>query len=204
MRQTIFDTPLINTLFQSGAAGALKLCGWRVEGALPPLSKFVLIAAPHTSNWDFPLMLAAAFVYRVKLYWLGKHTLFRGPFGVLFRWLGGIPIDRRAAQDLVAQAVAQFAQAEHFVLAVPPEGTRQKVRRWKTGFYYIALGAGVPVVLGFLDYRRKVAGFGPTLMPTGDLTADLHSIRAFYANVTGKYPAQFGEAALDPETPNAG
>ncbi len=196
MRYTVFDTPVIRWIFGRLSQWGMKLSGWRIDGEFPRDPKFVMIAAPHTSNWDFPLMMAAVFIYRKKLYWMGKHTLFRWPFGALMRWLGGIPIHRGGAHDVVAQSIEQFTQNERLVLAVPPEGTRKKVRTWKTGFYYIALGAGVPIALGFLDYRRKAAGFGPTLIPTGDIEADMKIIRRFYADIAGKYPDQFGDATL--------
>jgi 1-acyl-sn-glycerol-3-phosphate acyltransferase len=173
--------------------------GWRLTGELPRADRFVLIAAPHTSNWDLPVMLGVAFAFRVKLFWMGKHSLFRAPFGVFFRWLGGIPIDRSAAHDAVAQSVELFRRNEALILAVPPEGTRQKVRYWKTGFYYIALGAGVPIALGFFDYRRKVTGLGPSLTPTGELEADMNVIRGFYDEIAGKYAEQSGTAAVAPK-----
>jgi 1-acyl-sn-glycerol-3-phosphate acyltransferase len=161
--------------------------GWRTEGVLSA-PKMVLIAAPHTSNWDFPFTLAAAADLGVRINWMGKDSLFRWPFGGLMRRLGGVPVDRRKSNNMVDQMVAAFAACDTMYLVVPPEGTRGKVRRWKTGFYHIALGASVPIALGFVDYRRKVAGVGPTLMPSGDLDADMATIKAFYATVTAKYP----------------
>jgi len=155
---------------------------------LPAVNKLVVIAAPHTSNWDLPVLLGLAFALRAKAYWLGKHTLFRWPFGFLFRWMGGIPVYRSASQNAVAQSVEMFRNSEKLILAIPPEGTRSKVSHWKTGFYYIALGAEVPISLGFIDYKRKASGLGPTLYPTGDIEADMEIIRNFYADVTGKYP----------------
>jgi 1-acyl-sn-glycerol-3-phosphate acyltransferase len=143
-------------------------------------------------------MLCAALLFRVKLYWMGKDAIFRRPFAGIVRWLGGIPIDRSTSNNLVAQSVALFRAQENLVLVVPPEGTRQKVRHWKTGFYYIALGAAVPIVMGFLDYKHKLAGFGPTLVPTGDIEADMQAIRAFYAGITGKYPDASGAADVAP------
>lgn len=166
----------------------LKLFGWRVEAALPDTRKFVMIAAPHTSNWDLPFMLATAYVLRVRVSWLGKHTLFRPPFGFLMRWLGGVPVDRREAHNLVARVVEVFDTSEALVLAVPPEGTRKKAAHWKSGFYHIAAGAHVPIALGFLDYGRKVSGVGAAITPSGDLRADMERIREFYKGVRGKFP----------------
>lgn len=192
--RTLFDTPLITPLLRGFSWLWLKIAGWRLSGELPPVHHFVLIAAPHTSNWDLPIMLYAALLFRMKLYWMGKDAIFRRPFGGIARWLGGIPIDRSKANNLVAQSVELFRQTSSLVLVVPPEGTRQKVRHWKTGFYYIALGADVPIVMGFLDYKRKLAGFGPLIVPTGDIETDMQEIRAFYSGITGKYPDASGEA----------
>jgi 1-acyl-sn-glycerol-3-phosphate acyltransferase len=165
----------------------LKTFGWRVEGGLPPNPKLVLIAAPHTSNWDFPFMMATAYVMRADLSWLGKHTLFEGPFGWFFKAMGGIAVDRRSPQNLVQKVVETFTDADTLVLAVPPEGTRSKVEYWKSGFYRMALAAQVPIGLAFLDFDRKVCGIGPMIMPTGDVKADMDQIRAFYATIHGKH-----------------
>jgi 1-acyl-sn-glycerol-3-phosphate acyltransferase len=126
------------------------------------------------------------------LRWVGKDTLFRGPFAWLFKKLGGIPVNRRARENFVEQMVAAFRSQETLRLAIVPEGTRQAAPHWKTGFYYIALGAGVPIVLGYDDYRRKVVGLGPTILPTGDIHADMERIRTFYAGTVGKHPERQG------------
>lgn len=167
-----------------------RLAGWQVEGAAPEGEKFVVIAAPHTSNWDLPFMLGVAYTYRIKLHWMGKASLFKPPFGWLMRALGGIPIDRTKNNDVVAQLVEVFTAADSLAIAIPPEGTRGKVRTWKTGFYTIAHGAGVPIALGFLDYSLKVGGIGGVIMTSGDYDADLDDIKRFYAGVSGKYPQQ--------------
>ena len=173
--------------------GLYRLAGWRVEGELPDAKKFVVIAAPHTSNWDLPFMLGVALHFRVRLRWMGKDTLFKPPFGWLMRALGGIPIDRSKANDVVAQMVQIFHGADKLAVAIPPEGTRSKTRYWKTGFYNIAHGAGAPIALGFLDYARKVGGIGMTMRTTGDYEGDLEAIKAFYAQVTPKFPDRVGE-----------
>jgi len=191
---TIFDTPLLSGLLHRVARGGLALSGWSIEGLPPDARRYVIIAAPHTSNWDLPFTLALGFAYRLKVTWMGKDTLFRAPFGIFFRWLGGLPIDRSRANDVVARSVQHFRASEDLVVVVPPEGTRSRVRYWKTGFYWIAHGAGVPIALGFLDYRRKVGGFGPSIIPSGDIEADMVHIRAFYANVTGKHADATGAA----------
>ncbi|WP_324993267.1 lysophospholipid acyltransferase family protein [Hyalangium sp.] len=162
--------------------------GWRVEGALPATRKFVFIAAPHTSNWDLPFMIATAYVLGVRISWLGKHTLFEGPFGGFMRALGGIPVDRRSRHSMVEQVAERFQQAEELVLGISPEGTRKKVEYWKSGFYHIARAAQVPVGMGFLDFGRKVAGLGPLLPLTGDVRADMDQVRAFYRDLRGKLP----------------
>jgi 1-acyl-sn-glycerol-3-phosphate acyltransferase len=174
------------------------LTGWKIEGELPDTPKFVLIAAPHTSNWDLPVMLCLAFAFRTRLFWMGKDTIFRRPFGAIMKWLGGIPIDRSKSNDVVQQSAEHFRLSESLVMVVPPEGTRQKVRYWKTGFYRIAERAKVPIALGFLDYRRKVGGLGPAIVPTGDIEADMEKIQAFYANIIGKYSEQYHQAKVTP------
>ncbi len=173
--------------------------GWRVEGALPETRKFVFIAAPHTSNWDLPFMLATAYILGVRVSWMGKHTLFEGPFGGFMKALGGIPVDRRSANNLVQQVAERFQQADTLILAVPPEGTRKKVEYWKSGFYHIARSAQVPIAMGFLDFRRKRAGLGPLLYPTGDVRADMDQVRAFYRDIRGKIPKDESEPRLREE-----
>jgi len=198
MRYTLFDTPVISPLMRGLAFSFLKVFGWRLEGRLPEVDKLVVIAAPHTSNWDLPVLLSVAFALGVKACWLGKHTLFRRPFGFLFSWMGGIPVYRSASKNMVAQSVEMFRNSEKLILTIPPEGTRSKVSYWKSGFYYIALGAGIPIAMAFIDYKRKVSGVGPTLYPTGNIEADMEVIRNFYANVTAKYPDKAGLPALAP------
>ena len=196
---TIFDTPLLSAFLRRIARGVLALRGWSLEGMAPDARRCVIIAAPHTSNWDLPLTLAYGFAFGLKIRWMGKASLFRRPFGGFFRWLGGLAIDRSQANGVVASSVDRFHASDDLVLVVPPEGTRSRVRYWKTGFYYIAHGAGVPIALGFLDYGRKVGGFGPTVVPTGDIEADMDVISGFYAGVRGKYESAF--AAVDVMSP---
>ena len=136
----------------------LKATGWHIEGDMPDLPKFIIVGAPHTSNWDLPYTLAAAVHYGVRVHWMGKDSIFKWPVGGLMRWLGGIPVDRSQSNNAVAQMIEKFAVSDRLVLVIPPEGTRRKVTRWKTGFYHIAVGAKIPLALGFLDYKRKAAG----------------------------------------------
>ena len=193
MHRTIFDTPVVNTFLRAFSRITLRLTGWTVEGQLPDkATKSVLIAAPHTSNWDLPYTLMLAFVLRLRVYWMGKHSLFKGPLGPVMRWLGGIPVNREQSSNLVASsAQAMRAAKGPMQLIVPPEGTRGKTRHWKTGFYFIAQEAGVPIVLAFVDYGRKVGGLGPVFEPTGDLERDMADIKAFYAPIKGKNADQF-------------
>jgi len=193
MQRTIFSTPLVNTLLRSFSRVFLRLAGWKVLGALPAEAhKSVLIAAPHTSNWDLPYTLMVAFVLRLNVYWIGKASIFRFPFGPLMRWLGGIAVDRSKTNNLVAASAQAISEAQGSLqLIVPPEGTRSKTRYWKTGFYHIAVSARVPIVMAYMDYERRISGLGPMFLPSGDIEADMVQIKAFYAPFKGKNAAQF-------------
>lgn len=173
------------------SAAYLKLTGWRVEGDWPALEKAVLVAAPHTSNWDGINMLATSGYYRAPLRWMGKKSLTQGPFGWLIKALGCVPIDRSQSNDVVKLMSEQFAAHETMVLAVPPEGTRSAVREWKSGFYHIAVGAKAPLVLSVLDYGTKTVRLAAVFYPSGDYEADLPLIRAHYANAQGKNAGKF-------------
>ncbi len=179
----------------------LKLTGWRVEAVRPDTEHFVMLAAPHTTNWDLPFMLAAAWSADISPAWIGKHTLF-GPWtGWLFRGLGGIPVDRSSRNDVVQQVVDIFGQRDALHLTIAAEGTRRRTETWKSGFYWMAHGAGVPIAFGFLDYERKVAGIGPSIVPTGDPKVDMDKIRAFYEGIVGRHPENFGPIRLREELP---
>ena len=193
MHRTIFDTPIVNTLLRAFSLAFLKLTGWKVLGRMPEgCSKSVWIAAPHTSNWDLPYTLRVVFALDLKVYWMGKEQLFRPPFRGLMMWLGGIPVDRAKANNLVAASVETLKNAAGpMQLIVPPEGTRSKARYWKTGFYYIAVGAQVPIVMAYMDYEKKISGLGPVFQPTGDIEADMAAIKAFYAPFKGRNADQF-------------
>jgi 1-acyl-sn-glycerol-3-phosphate acyltransferase len=181
-----------------------RLSGWRTEGSVPQPLRFVIIAAPHTSNWDAVILVTAAYIFNLKLAWFIKDAAFVWPLGSIVRFFGGVPIDRSARRNVVAQAIDQFAARRHFVLAVPPEGTRKHSTHWKTGFYHIAHGARVPIVLGYIDYRRKVAALGPSFVPTGDIDADFEVFADFYASVTPKYPAYKGVVSPRPPAEPSG
>lgn len=184
------------SLRQRLGGGLLRLLGWGVEDRLPPVERYVCIGAPHTTNWDLPVGLAAMLALGFPPRWVGKHTIFRGPLGPLMRALGGVPVDRRVSQDFVGQVVERFRRAERrdepFVLVIAPEGTRSPAERWKTGFYHIAREAGVPIALGYADYPSRRTGVGGWLEPSGDLEADMQVIRAFYADKRGKRPENQG------------
>lgn len=193
---TIFDTPILKYILHLGSTLYLKAAGWRLTGDAADARRCVMIAAPHTSNWDLPMTLAIVFAFRIKVYFLAKHTLFIPPFGLFLRWLGGIPVNRSKSNNLVAQAVDLFSTNDNLILLVPPEGTRSQVRYWKSGFYHIACGARVPIALGFIDFKRKVAGLGGLFIPNGNFDRDLVRIQAFYTGISGKNrsaPADSGD-----------
>jgi 1-acyl-sn-glycerol-3-phosphate acyltransferase len=193
MHRTLFTTPVVNTLLRAGSVAFLKATGWKVEGSLPPkASKAVLIAAPHTSNWDLPYTLMVCFALNLNVYWMGKSSIFKWPFAPIMRWLGGISVNREQSTNLVAASAQAIVDADGPVqLIVPPEGTRSKARYWKTGFYYIALTAKVPIVMAYMDYSQKRSGLGPLFYPSGDIDKDMIAIKAFYANFKGKNATQF-------------
>ena len=180
----------------------LALSGWKIAGQLPEREKYVLIAAPHTSNWDLVYMLAIAFVLDMKINWMGKDSLFKPPFGFILSWLGGVAIDRSKTNNVVQAMADEFTKRDRLILAVPPSGTRGRRDHWKSGFYHIAKTAQVPIVMGYLDYETKTGGFGPNhLVPGDDLTADMDQIRAFYAQQSGKFPDKVSPARLRDEGP---
>jgi 1-acyl-sn-glycerol-3-phosphate acyltransferase len=193
MHTTIFTTPLVSGFFRTFSKVVLRLSGWTVVGTKPPgVDKAVFIAAPHTSNWDLPYTLMVAFCLDLRPYWMGKSGIFRFPFGPLMRWLGGLPVDRSQTSNLVQASADALRQASGQVhLLVAPEGTRSKATRWKTGFYFIAQQAQVPIFLAFLDYGKKIGGLGPTVTPTGDVELDLQTIKDFYADIQGRHPSRF-------------
>lgn len=188
MRRTVFNTPLVTPLLRWLAIGLLKLLGWRTRGEPIAHQRFVLIGAPHTSNWDFPLMLLVVLKLRLRVFWMGKHTLFPFPFAGLMKWLGGIPINRDAPHNVVGQTVQKYQENDELVVLIPPEGTRKRVSKWKTGFYHIANLAEVPILLGYVDGPRREAGFADFFRPTGDVDRDMEEIRAFYADKRGLKP----------------
>lgn len=197
-KQVVIDIVVGNAVPQRGgpmlrgfAQRVMGLFGWTISGQVPNIPKFVVIGAPHTSNWDWFLTMFTAYSLGINISWMMKHTMFRWPLGGIMRWMGGIPIDRRASHGVVAQTVERFVQCRGMVLCITPEGTRRKVNEWKVGFYHIAQGAGVPIVPAVFDYGRKQVRFAPAFTPTGNLEEDLPLLKAVYADATPKNPHLF-------------
>jgi 1-acyl-sn-glycerol-3-phosphate acyltransferase len=181
----------------------LKVFRWRLETVTPEDEKFVVIAAPHTSGWDLPFMLATAWSMDVPISWMGKRELFAPPFGWFMRMLGGIPIDRSKHHNTVAWAVDRLKQSDRLVLSIPAKGTRKKTDYWKSGFYHIARGANVPVALAYLDFGQKRCGIRAFIVPTGDVKADMDRVRHHYADVVGKFAELTDVPRLREEDENA-
>ncbi len=199
MRITVFKTPVICHLLQALAWIMLKLTGWAIEGQKPTERRFVLVGAPHTSNWDFILFMAIALRMGTPLYWMGKHTLFKGPMGLVMRYFGGIPVNRHQRNNLVDQVVKAFNTHEQFVLAIAPEGTRSQVNKWKSGFWHMASKAGVPVIPAYVDAPRKVGGLGKAYPLSDNKDRDIANLQAFYRPFLGINP-QF-QTSLDAPPP---
>ena len=178
----------------------MRIFGWDVTGQVPHGGKFILVGAPHTSNWDFPFTLATLYIFRLKISWMGKDTLFKKPFGKIMRWLGGIPIDRSSEHGVVGQIVKQFNEFQKLVVTIAPSGTRKKRAYWKSGFYWIAYNAQIPILCGYLDYGRKKACLGLSFVPTGDIKKDMDRIREFFKGIRGKNPEQTTRIQLLDET----
>ena len=177
----------------------LRLTGWRIEGAIPQYPKMVIAVAPHTSNWDFFLGVAVLFALRIKIRFLGKHSIFVPVAKQLLEMIGGMPVDRNAPHGLVADVVAQFDAQDKMILAVAPEGTRSPKFPWKTGFLAIAHQANAKVVLIGFDFARKSVVIGPTLVSAGDFDADMQEVYRFFGTVTAKYPKNV--VLAKPQTP---
>ncbi len=176
-------------MFRPLARFIFWITGWKIAGAFPAeLKKYVVAVGPHTSNWDFPIGLLARSILRMKnTKYLGKSSLFKPPFGWLFRALGGYPVDRSSSHDMVEQVANIIKSKERFILAIAPEGTRKKVEKLRTGFYYIAKAAGVPIIPVGFDFQRKVVLIGTPLWPS-DFETDLATLMAFYRALKGKNP----------------
>ena len=180
----------------------LSLLGWKLEDKLPDEKQYVIIGAFHTSNWDFVLGILGLWALGLKASWVGKHTLFRGIFGPFFRALGGIPVDRRVHTGFIHRVAELYKEGKLNALTIAPEGTRSKREHWKTGFYFIAREADVPIVLGYVDYKNKQLGVGATVYPTGDFVQDFEIIKQFYSAKTGLRPSKQTPIRLPPKYEN--
>ena len=188
MQRTIFNTPVLSAFYHLLARIIMRLFGWRIEGKLPDIPKFVLVGAPHTSNWDFLLFLGVIFSLRANVRFMGKAELFRFPVGWFFRYCGGVPVDRKKSTGLVEQMVKVCNESEQFILTIAPEGTRHHVTEWKRGFYHIAKNAGIPLVMAVVDGRHKTVRIGQVFHPTEDAEADIKAIQSYFAGATGIKP----------------
>ena len=188
MKNTIFTTPVISQLLRFLSNSIMRLIGWKVEVTLPNLPKYLIIGAPHTSNWDFLLFLATIFHLKVDARYMGKAELFRGPFGWFFYWCGGIPVDRKKSQGLVEQMVEACNNSDKFILTIAPEGTRHKVKEWKRGFYHIAKGAGIPIIMAKVDGKKKAMCVGEVFHLTEDMEADMLAIQDAFKGMVGINP----------------
>lgn len=155
-------------------------------GERPPFAKFIIIAVPHTSNWDFPNYVGLTRELGLRTRFMAKASLFKWPFRRFMPQVGGVPVDRSATKDMVQQMAQRIAESDEFILTVAPEGTRSASTRWRTGFYHIAVAAGIPIVCGFMDYGNKRAGLGPIIHPTGDYEKDMAPAFAFYEGMAGR------------------
>lgn len=188
MKLTIFNTPIISPLLRLISNILMWIAGWRVEGKLPDLPKYLIIGAPHTSNWDFLLFLGVIFRLKANVKYMGKAELFRSPLGWFFYWCGGIPVDRKKSTGLVEQMVEACNKSERFILTIAPEGTRHGVKEWKRGFYHIAKGAGIPIVMAKVDSKKKAMHVGDIFYLTDDMEADMKAIQDRFTGMVGINP----------------
>ena len=199
-----FISVILHYIWQRAAKYTLNLFGWNLVADLPPVQKYLMVGAHHTSSWDFPLILLMMAALGLRLHWVGKDSLFKGPKGKVFRWLGGVPVERGARKNFVGQMVDLYNERKKMVITISPEGTRHSADHWKTGFYHIATGAQIPVAMGFLDYSRKTLGIGGYFYPSDDMDADLSILQKFYADKIGKNPQHQGEVRFLPKNTNRG
>lgn len=187
MKPSLLNNPVLRPFFYAFGTVSLFLLGWKSQGKMPDQKKFILVAAPHSTNWDFIFFLLIVFKFQIPVHWMGKKSMFIHPFKWLLKRLGGIPIDRSKKGNVVEKMVETFNSSDQLIVTIAPSGTRSKVTHWKTGFYQIAKQAGIPIVCGFMDYKRKTGGIGPTIHPTGNMEKDMEEIKAFYKDKAGKY-----------------
>ncbi len=187
MNPTLLNNIVLQPLFHWFANVCLFFLGWTTRGEMPNLKKAVLIAAPHSSNWDFVFFLLIIFKFRLSVHWMAKHTMFKWPFKPLLLRLGGIPIDRSGKGNIVKTMTRAFESSTDLIITIAPSGTRDSVTQWKTGFYHIAHQAKVPIVCGYIDYKTRTIGIGPLFHTSGEIDADMKSIKAFYTGFSGRY-----------------
>lgn len=199
----IFDHPWIIRGLTAVSLFLLKWRGWTHHVDEPVERKYVLIIAPHTSNWDFLLMFPVGLLLKRRVKFMIKHSLFVGPFGSVLRWLGGIAVERSSRHNFVDQMVDEFTRAEEMVLIIAPEGTRSRVENWRLGFYHIARKANVPIVRCYLDFGTRRAGIWEPFYPSDNVEQDMQAIRAPYDTVVARYPNCYvrSDELLVPEQP---
>ena len=178
------------------ARGVLRIFGWKIDKYVPVEEKFVLVGAPHTSNWDFTVGLLGVLSLGVRFKWVAKDSIFTGPPGFILKKFGGIPVDRSVRNTFTNKMVELFNNRKQLILGIMPEGTRSKTNYWKTGFYYIAMGAKVPIALAYMDYRQKRAGVGLLFHPSGNINFDMERIKEFYKDKFGKHPEKQSEIKI--------
>ncbi len=183
----------LSLLVKRGILGLFRAKGWRAIGQAPDVAKGVIIAVPHTSNWDFVHYLGLVNSLGVHARFMAKDSLFKWPMGRFMRDMGGVPVERSTKGNMVDQMVAEFARRDRFLLTIAPEGTRSNVKQWKSGFYQIAVQAGVPLIPGFVNYQRKVGGLGDPIALTGDYVADMAKVRSFYEREVPYHPLEIGD-----------
>ena len=177
-------------MFRKVLVAIYRANGWSAQGVVPEPRKFVLIAAPHTSNWDFLYFVGLTEELGIMPHFMAKSSLFRWPWKNFMLDMGGVPVERASKQNYVDAMIGEFKHRSEFMLTIAPEGTRGTVGEWKSGFYHIAMGAGVPLVIGMMDYAKKTGGLGPAIWPSGDYKADMEKLAAIYATVIPKHPAK--------------
>jgi 1-acyl-sn-glycerol-3-phosphate acyltransferase len=182
-----------NKLTELLGKAILGTMGWRIEGEIPNIPKFVAIAAPHTTNWDFILGMSSLMALNIRVHWIGKDAIFTWPAKYVWNWLGGKPVDRANPHGVVQQIVDMFNKSDQFLLGLSPEGTRKNKPSWRSGFYHIAQGAGVPILMAYFDFKNKKVGIGPLFHPTGDIDKDIAEMQNYYKQFTGKYRKSWQE-----------
>ena len=187
MKPLLLNNLFLRPFFYLFANVGLFILGWKTKGKMPDMKKFILVAAPHSSNWDFVYFLLIIFKFQIPVHWMAKESMFFWPFIGLLKRLGGIPIDRSKKGNVVTDMVDILGRSHRMVITIAPSGTRERVTHWKTGFYQIARQANIPIVCGFVDYKLKTGGIGPVVLPSGDMDADMKAIKMFYADKSGKY-----------------